>query len=172
MALDLKQQLQAWDSKTSQYLIDIYQANRDQVDFFPILLSLMQTDASLRLAGTWLAKHHYEQKGSLSSEQIKAFFRFAQLAEHWGTRLHLLQLLPMVPFPTPLLLELEDFCYASLEDKKPFVRAWAYQGLFEVSKLKPEIRESLKHRCEQALAEEKASVKVRIRKVMEQLRKG
>ncbi len=55
-----------------------------------------------------------------------------------------------------------------LEDDNKFVRAWAYNGFYELAKQYPEYRTEAGQLFEMALRDEAASVKARVRNVMKQ----
>ena len=162
----LQELLEAWDGTHTDYLIQVYLENGESEDFFQALLDLYAGKPDLQVASTWLIKHHYD-KGRTLPERLETSLIFtAKELNAWEAKLHLLQLLPKFSLHPNHIPYLEDFVRACLEEEKTFVRAWAYQGFYEVAQHKPELFPELKQLCAQALESEKASVKARVRKIV------
>ncbi|MEL7121830.1 MAG: hypothetical protein AAFO07_20450, partial [Bacteroidota bacterium] len=140
---DLILELQEWDGKHVDYLIDIYDNYSNQDVFFDQLLEI-STIQVLQTATTWLIKHHYDQKQSLNQHQIDNLLGISTELVHWEAQLHVLQLLPKVKISETILPIVDEFVNNCLESKKKFVRAWAYQGFYELTKHRPEYKEPLR----------------------------
>ncbi|WP_448250543.1 hypothetical protein [Thalassotalea agariperforans] len=59
-----------------------------------------------------------------------------------------------------------NFLIITLTDQNKFVRAWTYNGLYELSKQHPEYIKEAKQFFEMAMRDEAPSVKARIRNIM------
>lgn len=169
MNQQLISQLQGWDGKHTEYLIDIYKANLLNPDFLDDLISIFRDDINLDVAATWLLKHHLEHKNIFFEKQIEAIFQYTNNAKHWGAQLHLLQILPMVRLNYKVLEQVEEFIKNCLKSPKKLVRAWAYNGLYELYNYKPELKKEVIFLCKRAIEVETGAVKVRLRKVLDRL---
>jgi hypothetical protein len=171
MVQDLRHQLQNWDGKRTDYLIQIYHTYLKSPAFFSDLVDICLSDLSLQVPATWLIKYHYDQKESLDDDLMNRLLREGLHFPDWETRLHLLQILPKVHMEEETVPYVEEWVRKSLKDENKFVRAWSYQGLYEVSKHIPDMKEELRLLCEDALQLESASIQARVRKVVKQLEK-
>ena len=86
-------------------------------------------------------------------------------ATHWEASLHLLQMLPGWPIPRGKTKRLAKRLRENLEADNKFVRAWCYNGLFELARQHGEFRDEVSQLLDQAEQTEAASVKARIRKI-------
>jgi len=64
-----------------------------------------------------------------------------------------------------LWLQLRPRLHACCESPRPFVRAWAYNGLGLLAARDPSLRPEIDALFDAAMAEDKASVRARIRNV-------
>ncbi|MEO1652638.1 MAG: hypothetical protein AAFU64_03750 [Bacteroidota bacterium] len=167
----LKAALLAWDGVHTDLLIDIYQKNREQPDFFEKLILISQEQADLQMATTWLVKHHYDQKESLGDAQMNELFAICPQVTAWEAKLHLLQVMGKFRLSEKNLIPVEDFVRQCLEDEVKFVRAWAYHGLYELSQFNPELKREIRYWGERALETESASIKSKVRKILAKLEK-
>jgi hypothetical protein len=60
----------------------------------------------------------------------------------------------------------EAFLRVSLTDSNKFIRAWAYNGFYEMAIQYPEYKNETKQFFEMAMRDEAASVKARIRNII------
>ena len=104
----LIEKLQAWDGKQSAYLEAIYQQHISEPTFLRDLVSLTNERIDLQVASTWLIKHHYDQKHILAEELVdKLIITFPKL-NHWGAKLHMLQIVAFFPLNTDYLPYIEQ----------------------------------------------------------------
>ncbi len=165
----LLNKLAEWNGKHTQPLIDVYEGQQDYSAFFKDLIDIYITHSEHQTAITWLFKHHYDAKQTIDQEILNVLYLTCNELTEWEARLHTLQIMPHIFIPREAYPQVETFVRKCLEDPKPFVRAWAYQGFYEITRYTPEYISELKSLCEQALQEEKASVKARVRKIIEKL---
>jgi len=161
--------LESWDGVHVQYLKDIYESQRDHRDFFSHLMELYLAHPQYQKAITWLIKYHHEKGQTVDQEIVSTLYLLSNEVNDWETKLHLLQIMPDIFIPRDAYPQVEAFVRKCLEGSKPFVRAWAYQGLYEIAQYTPELIPELKNLCEYALEEESPSVKARVRKILEKL---
>lgn len=157
--------LSSWDGKHTQHLIAIYQSNLHSPLFFSEIITLYESDRSVHNAVTWLVKYHYGNNCALSQNLMSRLFMKCMEADDWQAQLHILQLMPVCVITEDVLPLLDTFVRTCIDSKNTFVRAWAYQGFFEIKKYIPEYQEEFDLLCERAMQFEKASVKARIRNI-------
>lgn len=163
---EIHQLLHSWDGKHVASLKEIHQKFQKKDSFWITLLDVYQSDKTLRKACTWLIKYHYDQKYSIKQSLIDQMLSMCNELTDWESKLHILQLLPDLKISSKNVPLLDVFVRNCLKDDKKFVRAWAYQGFYELTKYIPEYKHELNVICEEALLVESASVKARIRKIM------
>jgi len=86
----------------------------------------------------------------------------------WQSKLHVLQSLPYLDIPSKDKRKLECFLKQALADKNKFVRAWAYNGFYVLSRQYSEYEEYAAQIIGLAMQDEAPSVKARIRNIMKQ----
>ncbi|MDF9794877.1 hypothetical protein OKW21_000140 [Catalinimonas alkaloidigena] len=170
MQTSLQQVLSDWEGKKVDMLKRAYQKYHDQPFFVEEILSSLNSEAEQK-AASWLLKHHLEQAYSLSSKEILTLTHHLQHISGWESRRHLLQILPLIDIPKEAQLAVEDFVRESLPSDNKFVRAWAIQGMYELSRQRPELQKEVYFLCEKAMQTEAASVKARVRKILAHLEK-
>ncbi len=171
MNKDLLLRLQNWDGKHSAPLIQIYKDHQGQTLFFDDLVDICLEVPELQVPATWIIKHHVDQKKQVDNSLINKLLKAGKNYQGWETRIHMLQILPKVKMEEGTVPYVEEWVRKAMKDDNKFVRAWSYQGMYEVTKHIPEMKEELLLLCEDALEMESASIKARVRKVLKQLRK-
>lgn len=169
MVQDLKHQLQNWDGKHSAPLIQLYKDYQGQPLFFEELVNICLKFPELQVPATWIIKHHFGLKKHVDHALMNRLLKEGMHFKGWETRLHMLQIMPQIKMQDDTVPYVEEWVRKALKDENKFVRAWSYQGLYEVSKHIPEMQEELALLCEDALELESASVKARVRKVLKRL---
>lgn len=168
-AQNLKKILEEWNGKQVEYLKTIYQERVNEELFFEELIELCTNEADLQKGTTWLIKYHYDQKKALPESLVNPFIRAALKSENWEAQLHFLQTLPYLIPEKKGLFSLDFFVRKCLKSEVKFVRAWAYQGFYELTKYIPEYKQECLLLCEEAMEKESASIKARVRKVLKLL---
>ncbi|MBQ4820292.1 hypothetical protein [Aquimarina sp. MMG016] len=158
--------LNNWDGKHIEYLINCYDQYADDNTFFDILIEITYGQTELQTATTWIIKHHYDGKKSLSESLADQLLSSINQLKNWGAKLHILQLLPKIHITKNTVNPVDQFVRKCLNDDNKFVRAWSYQGLYEVSKHIPEYESELRSLCKRAMQTESASIRSRVRKVL------
>ncbi|XOV90763.1 MAG: hypothetical protein ACFHX7_18450 [Pseudomonadota bacterium] len=157
--------LENWDGKSSSDIVAIYHRFCQEKHFVPRIIELAQ-HKTLEKGATWLLKHHLENKHKLNAREIASVYKLAQELENWEARLHILQCVPYMPIGAVEKRGVELFLRDCLVDRNKFVRAWAYNGFYEMSLQYPEYTEETKKLCEMGMRDEAPSVKARIRNIM------
>ncbi|MDY8134058.1 hypothetical protein [Aquimarina sp. 2201CG5-10] len=163
--------LKEWDGTHIDYLNSIYDQYYKEPSFFITLIEITSNNTSLQTSATWLIKHHYDQKRNLPQNLIDLLLNTSLTLKDWEAKLHILQLLPKVSITKETLNIIDQFIRKCLKDDVKFVRAWAFQGFYEVVQLIPEYEQELRILCDIAMQTESASVKSRVKKVLTILNK-
>ncbi len=169
--MPLQDDIQAWDKKSKQDILDVYERHSDNPDFVGSLLELSKHDDCSEGA-TWLLKHALENGLELNDQHINVFCGLIELELSWQSKLHILQILPFIIVPAKYEHQMMAFVRQSTEDENKFVRAWAYNGLYELANTYPEYRDGLSVVFDAAEETEPPAVKARIRNVKKAIAKN
>lgn len=162
--MQLEQEITAWDGKSAADIKAIYAAHHAEPEFTDKLVELAQT-TECEKGATWLLKAWLEAGNLLEQSQIKKIYEALPNLEHWEARLHLLQCIPFMPIADAEKSNLYDFLMITLGDPNKFLRAWAYNGLYELSRQHSEYQNDSKQLFQMAMRDEAPSVKARIRNI-------
>ena len=165
--MSLEQAIRAWNGKSADDIEAVYLRYQDDSGFANTTIELA-ADPQLETGATWLLKRYLELGGRLTESQTGRLFALASRMQSWESRLHLLQSLLYLRVAEADRVPVETFLRQAIEDHNKFVRAWAYSGFYQLAKQYPAYRDETLQLCEMALRDEAASVKARIRNVMQQ----
>ena len=165
LIMTIKIELKSWDGKSVDDLEEIYTNYNQQKGFVVSLINLIE-DKELQKAATWLLKHHLEKANKLTPSQNRKLISKVSFLESWESKLHLLQSLQYLTIPESEKDKLEHFLRQCLSEKNKFVRAWAYDGFYQLAKQYPEHIEETKQFFEMAMRDEPPSVISRIRNIL------
>lgn len=153
---------------TAVELREVYEKYHSSKDFWKSVSEyLLQTD--LQPGATWLCKHHTDQKKQIPAKVFSNLLLEAPKFSNWQSKLHVLQLLPAYSIPKHCLDAVNQLSHDALNADNKFLRAWGYQGVFELTKTKPELLPEAKAMFELALQREAASVRARVRHILKEL---
>ncbi len=163
--MSIEQEIANWDGKSSDDISKIYDSYSSELSFPDEIVKLIKNTAYQKGA-TWLLKFYLESGHHLDKIQIKSIYCFLLEIDNWETKLHILQSMSFMPISSLEIKTVEAFLRASLTDSNKFIRAWAYNGFYEMAIQYPEYEEETKQFFEMAMRDEVASVKARIRNIM------
>ena len=163
-----KERLRSWDGIHMEHLSSIYHDYRSQDNFFDNLID-WSSESDIQAATTWLIKHHYDSGLKLNKTQTEHLIKATGELNSWEAQLHVLQILGKLEIDETRLLMVDEFVRRCLKSENKFVRAWSYQGLYELYKYGVVDSEELKAHCEIAMETESASIKSRVRKILKQV---
>lgn len=157
--------LKKWDGVHMDYLRQIYSSFNTEPEFLNDLIAFL-SQKDLQIQASWLIKHHYDQKNKLDPNQVDSLMKQTTELDQWEAQLHILQIIPKIHSEPQHLLLMDDFARRSLKSENKFVRAWSYQGLFELYKLGVVQEEELRSLCELAMETESAAIQSKVRKIL------
>ncbi|MGB0911380.1 MAG: hypothetical protein ACPGYT_13540 [Nitrospirales bacterium] len=163
--MNLKREIAAWDGRSGSDIRNMYDRYSHTSSFVSDLLRFTKED-SLQKGATWLLKQHFEKMECLEPSEVKAFCLLIPHLKGWETKLHVLQCIPYMSIPKTQKKKVETFLRKCLVDDAKFVRAWAYNGFYELAVQYPQYQGETKGLFEVAMRNEAASVKARIRNIM------
>ncbi len=163
--MNIEQELVNWDGKSARDIDGIYQRHCDDISFAATLIGFLQ-QTNLQKGATWLLKRYFDSGQQLAANEIALIYRCLPQLEHWETKLHILQCIPFMPIAQTEKKYVEMFLRQSLTDSNKFIRAWAYNGFYEISMQYPEYKKETKQFFEMAMHDEVPSVKARIRNIV------
>jgi len=163
----LKHTLSAWDGKQTDVLGDIYSELSTETDFMDACVALLH-DSELQVAASWLIKKHCDLKRHVNAQQVAGIFGALQYLQHWQAKLHILQSLSQLPVAKQQQQSVHTFISNAINDENKFVRAWAYDGLYQLARQHPEYEPEARDFFDMAMRDEAASVKARIRNILKQ----
>ena len=165
--MTLKSAIEAWDGQSAAALCRIHEQHRNEPD---LALTLVELIGSLRyrMAATRLLKRHLESSALIPERAAvaRALCEKLDKLEHWESRLNILQCLAYLPIADDEVAAVERFLRLCLADSNKFVRAWAYNGFYLLSRQHPRFAMEASAILEAGLRDEPASIKARIRKCL------
>jgi hypothetical protein len=163
--MDLKQAITHWNGKSARDIQEIYETYHCLENFPKSIVELYCLESHQRGA-TWLLKAWLSAGNSLVPKQRQIIYRALDELQHWESKLHILQCIPFMPIAESERESVEGFLRETLTDQNKMVRAWSYNGFYELSKQYSEYETETKLFFEMALRDEAPSVKARIRNIM------
>lgn len=159
--------VRSWNNKSSADIQAIY-LEYYKTSYFVNALIDMLADNTVERGASWLLKQYCDQNEALNKSTSSHIYRSLPKLKHWETKLHVLQSMAKLPVPKNLLNKVETFVRDCLNSPKTFVRAWAYDGFYQLALQFPEYQNEVKIFFEMAMRDEAASVKARIRNILKQ----
>ena len=161
----IEQEIAAWDGKSAVDIKSIYDVFSSETNFADSIIALSFTQACEKGA-TWLLKAWLEAGNVLDQAQVAKIYGSLDQLEHWEAKLHVLQSIPFMSIAEADSSNLYNFLKLSLTDQNKFVRAWSYNGFYELSMQHSIYLNETKQYIEMAMRDETPSVKARIRNIM------
>lgn len=163
--MDIRRKIKNWDGKSANDIGEIYSSHCHGASFSSEIIKLIG-DSSQQKGATWLLKRHFENENQITSEEVSEIYNKLKALKQWESKLHILQCLSFMPNTKPHKSKVEMFLRNCLMDNNKFVRAWAYNGFYELATQHPEHKKETKQFFEMAMRDEAPSVKSRIRNIM------
>ncbi len=163
--MSIEHEILNWDGKSSSDIGEVYNRYCND-DILPKTLVELSYKTEFQKGATWMLKHYLENGNEMKSNEISALVRLAPFLEHWESKLHFLQCLPYLVIGKSQQRTTELFLRKCITDDKKFVRAWAYNGFYELARQYPEYKPEVLKFFDMAMRDEVASVKARIRQIL------
>lgn len=163
--MSIEQEIASWDGKSAADIKAIYDACNLDGNFSDTIISLSLTE-DCQKGATWLMKAWLEAGNKFERTQIAKIYGALDQLKCWEAKLHVLQSIPFMPITDSDSRDLYNFLRITLTDPNKFVRAWSYNGFYELSRQHSMYRNEAKQYFEMAIRDEASSVKARIRNIM------
>ena len=163
--MHIEQEIAAWDGKSAADIKALYDLYNAETNFADTIIALSFTQACEKGA-TWLLKAWLEAGNTLEPSQIAKIYGSLDQLKHWEAKLHMLQSIPFMPIADTDANTVYSFLRLTLTHQNKFIRAWSYNGLYELSRHHPTYASETKQYFEMAMRDEAPSVKARIRNIM------
>lgn len=167
--MSIEQEIKGWDGKSSVDIGVIYDCYCSNASFVQTLIQLLGME-ELQKGATWLLKRHLEEGYKVNASQVSKVIKLLPRLIHWESKLHALQCIPYTKIANRDKKETERFLRKCLSDKNKFVRAWSYNGFYELSLQHSEYMAEAKLFLDMAMRDEAPSIKARIRNIMKEER--
>jgi hypothetical protein len=168
--MHIEQELASWDGRSAADIKAIYDAYNTDSNFPDEIIALSFREPCEKGA-TWLLKAWLEAGNTLEQRQIKKIYGSLDQLKHWEARLHVLQSIPFIPVPDTESSKVYHLLMQMITDQNKFVRAWSYNGLYELSRQHSKYADETRQYLEMAMRDEAPSVKARIRNIMKKWQK-
>ncbi len=163
--MDIEHKIASWNGKSAADIKATYDTHSADCHFADTLIELAFTDPCEKGA-TWLLKAWLEAGHSLEPAQSSKIYASLDQLNHWEAKLHVLQCLPFMTITESQSRCVYNFLRLTLTDRNKFVRAWSYNGFYELSRQHSHYLDETKLYFDMAMRDEAPSVKARIRNIM------
>ena len=167
--MTLKQEIGGWDKRSVHFIRSIYKLHHSDQEFFDQLITLMN-DVPLQGGVTWLIKYHLNNSDyKPTANQAYEIYKNTCALNDWDGQLHILQIMSRLPIAENQQKEVENFLQKSIASNVKFVRAWAYDGFYQLACQHPDYRAKAEILFEDAIENDSApSVIARVRNIRNQ----
>ena len=163
--LNIKEIIKDWNGRSVGDMEEVYRMYYGEPTFISQLLGCLN-DSSYHVGATWLMKHHFTEGHTLTAGEVKKIYRAAMKMNHWMSKLLILQSVPYMPIGKADVKYVEPFVRACLKDENKMVRAWAYNGFYELAVQYPSYQKEARELLKEGMKDEAGSVIARIRNIM------
>ena len=126
---------------------------------------LIYNDETIQTRAAYLLKQIAQNGFRFKEEHLIVLFGSLSEMTPWLSKLHVCQMLQYVPIPDESATNLVWFLERNLLDENRFLRAWSYNGFYELAKQHSRYIDYAIEQLERGEMEKAASVKARIRNV-------
>ncbi len=162
---NVEQALAQWDGKAIEQMQLLFDQYHTQQGFVQQLISFLQKEET-QLGASWLLKACLDKEVSLNASQVDQVLLCLLNAHSWQTKLHILQSLPHMVLSKKQAEFIYPILRQGLSAENKFVRAWSYNGMYELSCQHAKYLKETKQYFALALEDEAPSVKARLRNIM------
>lgn len=163
--MNLENSIRSWNGKSVEEIERIFDLYSSETSFVDAMLKLLGI-AECQKGASWLLKAYLEKTQSISKKQTTQLINKLVELRYWESKLQVLQSLGYLEIEEKSKLKVEHFLRSTLTDNNKFVRAWSYNGFYELAKQYPEYKTETLEFFEMAMRDEPASVKARIRNIL------
>jgi hypothetical protein len=163
--MSLKQELEGIDSESGSLELFLGRHRSTKSFVNQLVLLIAPAEPKLQIKATALMKRLAENETRFTRPQLAAIFDSLAEVTHWQAKLHLCQMLQHVEIPEGLGTKVVWFLERCVSEENKFLRAWAYNGFYELAKQRHEYYDYAIDQLERAQKEKSAAVKARLRNI-------
>ncbi|HZS43681.1 MAG TPA: hypothetical protein VFC63_01150 [Blastocatellia bacterium] len=170
--MPLRDEISRFDGRHVNVLEDVLASHRATDAFLSNLVILAgDEEPNVQTSATWLLKKLVESDVKLKKKHLIALFDSVSELNHWLPKLHICQMLEHLSIPAESKRNLKWFLEQNLEDSNKFLRAWTYNGFFQLAKQHREYFDYAMEQIDRGDLEEAKSIRARIRAIRAEMRK-
>jgi len=163
---DLRQELSAFDGKALTVLGEIEARHDTEPGYRNALTSLASAqEPAIACGATWLIKHYLENDGLLTLYQIDQLLSATPAMKDWKAQLHLCQSIRYLDLSDEETIILIPWLDLLMSHPRPFLRAWALDALWRITRQHPVFAHIGIVALEAAEADTAPSVQARLRTI-------
>lgn len=170
--MSIRDELEAYDGKHTDVLEGILSRHRSTNSFVGSLVPLVaEEDQKLQTAATRRLNTLAENDVQFRLEHLLALFGSLSELTHWISKLHVCQMLQYVAIPDESARNVVWFLERNLWDENGFLRAWSYNGFYELASQHRKYIPYAMEQLDRGEADQAGSVRARIRNIRKALNK-
>jgi hypothetical protein len=158
--------VKGWDGKDIDFLVTTYEHYSSETGFHQDLLESLALTDRHQSAASWMFRRSLQRGYKPKPEEAAFVYQALAACTSWEAQLNLLQCIELLEVPESARPSLEQFLRKALSHDNKFVRAWAYNGFYQLARQYPELRDESLQIMEMGSRDEPASVKARIRNAL------
>jgi hypothetical protein len=164
--MSIREELEQFDGRHTEVLERILSGHHaTNLLIKGLVLLVADKEQRIQTGATWLLKRLAENHVHFKREHLIALFGSVSELTHWMAKLHVCQMLQYVVIPEESERNVAWFLERNLYDENKFLRAWTYQGFYELAKQHKKYLDYAMEHMEHGEVDKAASVKARIRKI-------
>lgn len=170
--MSIREELLKVDGKHTDVLEEILSRHRPTSSFIGNLVTLAgEREEKIQTGATWMLKRLAEDHVPFKREHLIALFGSLSELTHWLSKLLVCQMLQHVAISDESAGSVVWFLERNLWDENRFLRAWSYNGFYELARQHENYAAYAIEQLERGEADKAASVRARIRKIRKAMNK-
>ena len=164
--MSIRRELEQFDGKHTEALERILSSHRPTHSLIGSLITLAANkEKNIQTGATWLLKRLAENPIHFTRRNLIALFGSLPELTHWLSKLHICQMLQYVEIPKDSTDNIVWFLERNLMHENKFLRAWSYNGFFELARQHQNYLGVAIDQLERGETDSAASVRARIRNI-------
>ena len=164
--MKLLHQVRNWNGKDIDFLETTYAHYSAEPGFQQDLLDSLALTEKHQSAASWLFRRSLQRGHAPNEAEAAAFYLALAKCTSWEAQLNLLQCIELLPVPEVARESLEQYLRQALTHGNKFVRAWAYNGFYQLARQYPDLQDEALEIMKMGQRDEPAAVKARIRNAL------
>jgi len=155
-----------WDGKDIDFLKKTYDHYSCDPGFQRDVLDSLALTERHQSAASWLLRRSLQRGYRPDEQQAAIIFEAMTKCNGWEAQLNLLQCMELLVVPESARFAVENYLRQALTHNNKFVRAWAYNGFYQLARQHRELRDEALEIMRMGQRDEPAAVKARIRNAL------